>query len=165
MSKLWAQALPLAYDSYTHTLLGVVQEDISGPSGPPMKGQENAALISDYGLTGTPLRVSLSGLGGKKCSGCAHSVYHEDVGLPSPLLAEVQFVDCWISTRFGLGRKIQSRRRQSLLHQFTLTCPPVKQRQLDWVQDGGTKPASTCYMPLRLTYITLFLNPVARKQA
>ena len=38
-----------------------------------------------------------------------HSVYVEDVGLPSPLLAEVQFVDCLISAGFSLGRKIQSR--------------------------------------------------------
>ena len=46
-----------------------------------------------------------------------HSVYVEDVGLPSPLLAEVQFVDCVISARFTSGRKIQSRRRQLQLHQ------------------------------------------------
>ena len=58
----------------THTLLGGVEELVSGPSGPPVKGQENTALLSDCGLTGTPLRVSLSGLGGKKCSVCVHSV-------------------------------------------------------------------------------------------
>ena len=34
-----------------------------------------------------------------------HSGYVEDVGLPSPLLAEVQFVDCVINARFSLGRK------------------------------------------------------------
>ena len=62
-----------------------------------------------------------------------HRVYAKGVGLHSPLLAEVQFVDCVISARFSLGRKIQSRRRQRLLHQFTLTCPPVKQRQMAWV--------------------------------
>ena len=64
-----------------------------------------------------------------------HSVDVEDVRLHSPLLAEVQFVDCVISARFSLGRKIQSRRRQLQLHHFTLTCPPVKQRQMTWVQD------------------------------
>ena len=37
-----------------------------------------------------------------------HSVYVEDVGLPSPFLADLQFVDCVISARFSLGRKIQS---------------------------------------------------------
>ena len=62
-----------------------------------MKGQENTALLSDCGLTGTQLRVSLSGLGGKDCSGCVHNVYVEDIGLPSPLLAEAQLVDCVIS--------------------------------------------------------------------
>ena len=35
-----------------------------------------------------------------------HSVYVEDVGVPSPLLAEVQFVDCVISACFSLGKKI-----------------------------------------------------------
>ena len=133
MSELWAQALTLAYHSYTHTLLGVVEEHVAGPSGPPVKGQKNTALLSDCGLAGTPLRVSLSALGGKECSVCVHSVYVEDVGLPSPLLAEVQFDDCVINARFSLGRKIQSRRRQLLLHQFTLTCPPIKQRQMNWV--------------------------------
>ena len=59
-----------------------------------------------------------------------HSVDVEEVGLPSPLLAEVQFVDCVISARFSLGRKIQSCRRQLLLHQFTLTFQPVKERQM-----------------------------------
>ena len=130
---LWAQALTLAYHSYAHTLLGVVEEHPPGPSGPPVKGQENTALLSNCGLTGTPLRVSLSGLGGKECFVCVHSVYVGDVRLPLPLLAKVQFVDCVISSRFSLGRKTQSRRRQLLLHQFTLTYPPVKQRQMNWV--------------------------------
>ena len=133
MSKLWAQALTLAYHSYTNTLLGVDEERVTGPSGPPAKGQENKALLSGCGLTGTPLRNLLSGLGGKECSICVHSVYVEDVRLPTPLLAEVQFVDFVISARFSLGRKIQSRQRQLLLHQFTLTFPSVKQRRMAWV--------------------------------
>ena len=64
-----------------------------------------------------------------------HSVDVEEVGLPSPLLAEVQFVDCVISARFSLGEKSKSRRRQLQLRQFPLTCPAVKQRQMTWVQD------------------------------
>ena len=56
----------------------------------------------------------------------------EEVGLPSPLLAEGQFVVCVISARFSLGEKFKSRRRQLQLHQFTLTIPPVKQRQMNW---------------------------------
>ena len=59
-----------------------------------------------------------------------HSVDVEEVGLPSPLLADVQFVDCVISARFSLGENSKSRRRQLQLRQFTLTCPPVKQRQM-----------------------------------
>ena len=62
-----------------------------------------------------------------------HRVHVEDDELPSQLLAEVQFVDCVISAPFSLGRKVQSRRRQLLLHLFTLTCPPVKQRRMAWV--------------------------------
>ena len=133
MSELWAQALTLACHSYTHTLPGVVEEHVTGPSGLPVKGQENTVLLRDCGLTGTPLHFFLSGLGGKDCSVCVHSVYVEYVGLPSPLLAEVQFVDCVISARFSVGRKIQSRQRQLLQHQFTFTCPPVKQRRMNWV--------------------------------
>ena len=94
-----------------------------------------------------------------------HSVDVEEVGPPSPLLAEVQFVDCVISARFSLGKKFKSRRRQLQLHQFTLTFPPVKRRQMTWVQDGGTKTASTCYTLLRLPYNTPVLNPSTSKQA
>ena len=117
MSKLWAQALTQAYHSYTHTLLGVVEEHVRGLNGPPVKVQENTALLSDCGLTGTPLRVSLSGLGGKECSVRVHSVCDDVVGVFSPPLAEVQFVDCVISALFSVGRKMQSRRKQLLLHQ------------------------------------------------
>ena len=89
----------------------------------------------------------------------------EEVGLPSPLLAERQFVDCVISARFSLGKKFKSRRRQLQLHQFTLTFPPVNQRPMTEVQDRGTKTASTYYTLLRLPYNTLFLNPSTSKQA
>ena len=97
MSERCAQALTQAYHSYTHTLLGVVGEHVSGPSGPPVKVQESTALLSDCGQTGTSLHVSLSGLEGKECSVCVHNVYDDVVGLSSPLLAEVQFVDYVIS--------------------------------------------------------------------
>ena len=36
-----------------------------------------------------------------------HSVDVEEVGLPPPLLAEVQFVDCVISARLSLGEKFK----------------------------------------------------------
>ena len=64
-----------------------------------------------------------------------HSVDVEEVGLPLPLLAEGQFVDCVISAHFSLGEKFKSRQRQLQLHQFTLTIPPVKQRPMPGVQD------------------------------
>ena len=61
-----------------------------------MKEQENTALLSNCGLTGTPPRVSLSGLGEKECTVCVHSVYVDEVGLQLPLTAELQFVVCVI---------------------------------------------------------------------
>ena len=93
-----------------------------------------------------------------------HSVDVEEVGLPSPLLAEVKFVDCVIRARFSLGEKFKSRRRQLQLHQFGLTFTPVKQRPMTEVQDGGTKTASTYYTLLRLPCNTLFLNLSTSKQ-
>ena len=51
------------------------------------------------------------------------------------------------------------------LNQFTLTLPPVQQRPMDWVQDGGTKTHSKYYTLLSVPYNTLFLNPIASKQA
>ena len=71
---------------------------------------------------------------GKNCSGYVHSLDVEEVGLPSPLLAEGQFVDCVMGARFSLGEKFKSRRRQLQLHQFTLTFPPVKQKPMTDVQ-------------------------------
>ena len=53
-----------------------------------MRKQENTALLSSCGLRGTPLRVSLLGLGGKGFTSGVHSVNVEDVGLRLPLLAE-----------------------------------------------------------------------------
>ena len=92
-----AQAPTQDYHSYTHALLGVVEDKVTSPNGSPVRLQENTELLSVCGLTGTPQRVSLLGLRGKECSGCVHSVKVEDVGLCSPLLAEPQFVVCVIS--------------------------------------------------------------------
>ena len=64
-----------------------------------------------------------------------HSVDNEEVGLPSPLLAEGQFVDCVISACFSLDEKFKSRQRQLQLHQFTLTSRPGKQRPMTEVRD------------------------------
>ena len=54
-----------------------------------MRKQENTALLSGCGLTGTPLRISLSGLGGRERSAYVHSVDGGEVGLHSPLLVEL----------------------------------------------------------------------------
>ena len=89
-----AQAPTQDYHSYTHTLLGGVEEEDTSPSGAPVRLQENKGLLSVCGLTGTPQRVSLLGLGGKGCSCSVHSVDAEGVGLRLPLLANSQLVVC-----------------------------------------------------------------------
>ena len=83
-----AQAPTQDYHSYTHALLGGVEDEVKSPDGSPMRIQENTELLSVCGLTGTPQRVFLLGRGGKECSCCVHSVNVEEVGLRLPLLAE-----------------------------------------------------------------------------
>ena len=83
-----AQVPPQDYDSYTHALLGGVEEEDTSPSGSPVRLQENTELLSVCGLTGTPQCVSLLGLGGKGSPCSVHSVDVEGVGLRLPLLAE-----------------------------------------------------------------------------
>ena len=95
-----AQAPTQDYHSYTHALLGGVEEEDTSPSGSPVRLQENKELLSVCGLTGTPQRVSLLGLGGKGCSFGVHSVNVEQVGLRLPLLAETQLVVCVISAAY-----------------------------------------------------------------
>ena len=104
MSERCALALTQCYHSYTHTLPEVVIEEVSGPGGPPVEVQENTALLSDCGLTGTSEHVSMSGLGGKKCSISLHSVNDDEAGLSPPLLAEAGFVVCWRSALFSWAR-------------------------------------------------------------
>ena len=62
--------------------------------------QENTALLSDCGLTGTPLGVSLSGLGGEECSVCVHRVDGGEVGLHPPFVAELQLFVCVICAAY-----------------------------------------------------------------
>ena len=83
-----AQAHTQDYHPYTHALLGGVEDEDKSPSGSPVRLQENTELLSVCGLTGTPQRVSLLGLGGKGCPSGVHSVNVEEVGLRLPLLAE-----------------------------------------------------------------------------
>ena len=128
------------------------------PNGPPVKRQENTALLSNCGLTGTPQHVSLLGLGGEGRTGGVHSADVDGVELPSPLLAEAQSIDCGICAAC-----FSAAQRDCTHHPEYL--PPVQQRPMDWVQDGGTKTHSMYHMLLSVPYITLFLNPVASKQA
>ena len=83
-----AQVPTQDYHSYTHALLRGVEEGDKSPSGSPVRLQETTELLSVCGLTGTPQRVSLLGLGGKGCSSGVHSVNVEEVGLRLPLAAE-----------------------------------------------------------------------------
>ena len=80
-----AQAPTQDYHSYTHALLGGVEEEDTSPSGSPVRLQEDTELLSVCGLTGTPQRVSLLRLGGEGCSLGVHSVNVEDVTLRLPL--------------------------------------------------------------------------------
>ena len=96
----WLKPPPQHYHSYTHALLAGVEEEDTSPSGSPVRLQENTELLSVCGLTGTPQRVSLLGLGGKGCAFGVHSVNVEDVGLRLPLLAEFQLVVCVISAAY-----------------------------------------------------------------
>ena len=92
-----AQAPTQDYHSYTHALLGGVEGDVTSPSGLPVKWQANTELLSICGLTGTPQRVSLLGLGGKECSWGVHSAYVDGVGLLALPQAEAKFFVCVIS--------------------------------------------------------------------
>ena len=82
----------------------------------------------------------------------------DGVELPSPLLAEAQSMHCVISAVY-----FSTAQGTAPVHPEPL--PPVQQRPIDWVQDGGTKTHSTYYTLLSVPYNTLFLNPVASKQA
>ena len=95
-----AEAPTQDYHSYTHALLGGVEEEDTSPSGSPVRLQENTELLSVCGLTGKPHRVFLLGLGGKGCSFGVHSVNVEDVALRLPLLAESQLAVCVISAAY-----------------------------------------------------------------
>ena len=78
------------YHSYTHALLGGVEDEVKSPSGPPVRIQENTELLSVCGLKGTPQRVSLLGLGRKECSWGVHSADVDGVGLLALPQAEAE---------------------------------------------------------------------------
>ena len=85
-----AQAPTQDYHSYTHALLGGVEDEVRSPSNSPVRIQENTELLSVCGLTGMPQRVSLLGLGGKECSWGMHSADVDGVGLLALPQAEAE---------------------------------------------------------------------------
>ena len=92
-----AQAPTQDYHSYTHALLGGVEGEVTSSSGSPVRWQANTELLSICGLTGTPQRVFLLGLGGKECSCGVPSAYVDGVGLPALPQAEAELFVCVIS--------------------------------------------------------------------
>ena len=83
-----AQAPTQDYHSYTHTLLGVVEEHVVGPSDPPVKmTREHSAAKQLWPNRGRHNAFPLLGLGGKRCS-CVHG---EDVyGVRLPALPQAE---------------------------------------------------------------------------
>ena len=92
-----AQAPTKDDHSYTHALLGGVDDEVKSPSGSPVRIQENTELLSVCGLKGTPQRVSLLGLGGKECSWSVHSADVDGVGVLALTQAEAELFVCVIS--------------------------------------------------------------------
>ena len=92
-----AQAPTQDYHSYTHALLGGVEDEDKSTVGSPVRIQQNTELLSVCGLTGTPQHVSLLGLGGKECSWGVHSAYVDRVGLLALPQAEEELFVCVIS--------------------------------------------------------------------
>ena len=123
-----AQAPTQDYHSYTQALLGGVEEEVTSPDGSPVRWQENTELLSFRGLTGTPERVSVLGLGGKECCFDVHSAYVDGVGLPAVPQAEAELFVWWDQRPCLAGQK-----KTSVAAPITLTFPPVKQRQMTWV--------------------------------
>ena len=132
-------------------LLGGAVEGVTGPTDPPVGKQENTALLSGCGLAGTPLRVFLSGLGGRECSTCVHSVDGDEVGLHSPLLVDLRLFVFVIRAAYFRAPKGGP-------HQSPLRSHLKNKGGCRSVCSGGTKTDSTCYTLLSLPYNTLSTN-------
>ena len=88
-----AQAPTQDYHSYTHTLLGVVEEHVVGPSDPPVKKtRQHSAAKQLWPNRGRHNAFPLLGLGGKRCSFCVHGADVEEVGLPALPQAEGSYL-------------------------------------------------------------------------
>ena len=121
-----AQAPTQDWLSYTHTLLGVVEEHVVGLIDPPVKKtREHSAAKQLWPNRGRHDVFPLLELGGKGCSCCVHSVDVDGVELPSPLLAEVQSIVFVISALVWQGKK-----KMACCCTNHPTCPAVKQRPM-----------------------------------
>ena len=71
-TPLWTQPskddIIQAFHSYTHTLLGAVVKEVVGPTGLPVRSEQNTELLNCGGLAGKQLRVPLPGVGGDECT-------------------------------------------------------------------------------------------------
>ena len=89
-----AQAPTQDYHSYTHALLGGVEDNVLGPNDPPVKKtREHSAAKQLWPNRDVTTRFPARDWRG----GGVHSVDVDGVELPSPLLAEEQSIDCVIS--------------------------------------------------------------------
>ena len=92
-----AQAPTQDYHSYTHTLLGVVEEHVVGPSDPPVKKtREHSAAKQLWPNRRRHNAFPLLGLGGKGCFFCVHDADVDGVGLPALPQAEAELFGCVI---------------------------------------------------------------------
>ena len=83
--------------SYTHTLLGFVEEHGVGPSDPPVKKtREHSAAKQLWPNRGRHNAFPLLGLAGKRCSFCVHGTDVDGVGLPALPQAEAELFVCVI---------------------------------------------------------------------
>ena len=86
------QAPTQDYHSYTHTLLGVVEEHVVGPSDPPVRmTREHSAAKRLWPNRGRHNAFPLLELGAKRCS-CVHGADVDGVGLPAPPQAEGSYL-------------------------------------------------------------------------
>ena len=92
-----AQAPPQDYHSYTHTLLGVAEEHVVGPSDPSVKKtREHSAAKQLWPNRGHHNAFPLLGLVEKRCSFCVHGADVHGVGLPALPQAEAELFVCVI---------------------------------------------------------------------
>ena len=91
-----AEAPTQDYHSYPHTLLGVVEEYVVGPSDPPVKKtREHSAAKQLLPNRERHNAFPLLGLGGKRCS-CVHGADVDGVRLPALPQAEAELLVCVI---------------------------------------------------------------------